>query len=141
MDVWEPEDAFRRFGEVLVPLMQEAGSAASRRSALYNVKVELRSSLDRGCRSKEGGTARCSSARRPRRRKGDSPACRRGDRGNPERLVRASHWYAHEMVRFLRSALAWLDGYLMLAGRNCCVGRTQLGVRRSIDRRTKCEKS
>ena len=25
VDVWESEDAFRRFGEVLVPLLQEAG--------------------------------------------------------------------------------------------------------------------
>jgi hypothetical protein len=38
-------------------------------------------------------------------------------------------------MRRLRAMLAWINRYVFLAGRNCCAGRSWVGLNRSLDRR------
>jgi hypothetical protein len=38
-------------------------------------------------------------------------------------------------MRRLRSMIAWVDRYVLLAGRNCCAGRSWTGLDRSLARR------
>jgi hypothetical protein len=40
-------------------------------------------------------------------------------------------------VRRLRSLIAFVDRYVVLAGRNCCAGRSWTSLDRSLARRTK----
>ncbi|HEY7197048.1 MAG TPA: hypothetical protein VH306_07665 [Gaiellaceae bacterium] len=39
------------------------------------------------------------------------------------------------MVRLIRSAIALVDRYVTLAGRNCCPGRSWVKLDKSIERR------
>jgi len=46
-------------------------------------------------------------------------------------------WYAQCELRRLRSLIAFVDRYVLLAGRSCCAGRSWASLDRSLARRAK----
>jgi hypothetical protein len=38
-------------------------------------------------------------------------------------------------MRRIRAMFAWINRYVFLAGRNCCAGRSWVGLNRTLERR------